>query len=117
MQMSLCDRLTPAYRCPRAWSQLAELVHVGAMSAIAHRWLVVLLAALAGCATLAERPVLPPTYALVDLADSPLARTFDASAPEDKRALSGLRLLPEGLTALNARVALARRATRSLDVQ
>ena len=33
------------------------------------------------------------------------------------RGLSGLRLLPEGPTAYNARIALARQATHSLDVQ
>ncbi|HTT12671.1 MAG TPA: phospholipase D family protein [Burkholderiaceae bacterium] len=79
-------------------------------------WLL-LSVALAGCAMLPARPTLPPTHAIADVAGSPLAHALDVSVPADKRWLSGLRLLPEGPTAFNARVALARNATYSLDVQ
>jgi len=86
---------------------------------MAHRlWLLLMIAvALAGCAMLPARPALLPTHALVDVDGSPLAHTFDASVPAGKAGLSGLRLLPEGPTAFNARLALARSATYSLDVQ
>ena len=88
------------------------------MSAHAHRiWLLVLSIALCACAMLPERPALVPNYALADVAGSPLAHTFEVSAPADQPGLSGLRLLPEGPAALNARIALARNATCSLDVQ
>jgi putative cardiolipin synthase len=73
--------------------------------------------ALTGCATLPERQPVPPTYALAEVVDCPLAHILDLSVPADKAGLSGLRLLPEGQTSFNVRIALARRATRSLDVQ
>jgi putative cardiolipin synthase len=80
-------------------------------------WLVLWSVALVGCAILPERPQLAPTYALVEVGGSPLAHTFEISAPADRTGLSGLRLLPEGPAAFNARVALARGATYSLDAQ
>jgi len=86
-------------------------------TATACRWLLLFAVALTGCATLPERPPLPPTYALGEVADCPLAHILDMSVPADKAGLSGLRLLPEGQTSFNVRIALARRATRSLDVQ
>ena len=46
-----------------------------------------------------------------------LAQIAAANTPEDKRALSGFRLLPAGDQAFDARIALARRAEKTLDVQ
>src|SRR5437762_8921918 len=74
-------------------------------------------ALLTACASLPEHTPAPPTTALTDVADTRLARIAAAATPPDKQGLSGFRLLPEGETAFNARVALARRAEKSLDVQ
>jgi putative cardiolipin synthase len=52
-----------------------------------------------------------------DVTATPLARLAAASTPDDKRHLSGLRLLPNGPEALATRLALARRAQKTLDVQ
>ena len=87
------------------------------MKTLALRLLIIAAALLAGCASLPERPPLPPTQALTDVAETPLARAATASLPADRPGLSGFRLLPEGETAFNARIALARRAVKSLDVQ
>ncbi|HEX7441977.1 MAG TPA: phospholipase D family protein, partial [Caldimonas sp.] len=75
------------------------------------------LVVLAGCATLPPHVPSPPVHALTDVASTRLARIAAASLPSDEPALSGFRLLPEGETAFNARIALARRAQKSLDVQ
>jgi cardiolipin synthase C len=72
---------------------------------------------LAGCASLPPRTAPPATHALTDVDDTPLARIAAAAVPDDRRSLSGFRLLPEGEFAFNARVALARRAQKSLDAQ
>ncbi|MFL6665393.1 MAG: phospholipase D family protein [Rhizobacter sp.] len=76
-----------------------------------------LFALLAGCASLPDRTPAPPTVALADVSGTRLARVAAAATPAASRDLSGFRLLPEGETAFNARIALARRAERSLDVQ
>jgi putative cardiolipin synthase len=72
---------------------------------------------LGGCAALPPRAPTPAVTARTDVDDTRLARVAAASIPADKRSLSGFRLLPEGETAFMARVALARRAEKSLDVQ
>ena len=72
---------------------------------------------LSGCASLPDHPPTPPTTAITDVADTPLARIAAAAVPADTQGLSGFRLLPEGATAFNARIALMRRAQKSLDVQ
>src|ERR1035438_5051476 len=82
--------------------------------------LVVLLSVLvgvAGCASLLPRVPAPPVPALTDVADTPLSRVATASLAPGDPSLSGFRLLPEGQTAFDARIALARRAQKSLDVQ
>jgi putative cardiolipin synthase len=82
--------------------------------------LVVLLSVLvgvAGCASLPPRVPAPPVPALTDVADTPLSRVATASLAPGDPSLSGFRLLPEGQTAFDARIALARRAQKSLDVQ
>ena len=52
-----------------------------------------------------------------DVADTRLAEIVAASAADNDRDLSGFRLLPIGDHALDARIALARRAEKTLDVQ
>ncbi|HJV59711.1 MAG TPA: phospholipase D family protein [Albitalea sp.] len=76
-----------------------------------------LLVLAAGCATLPERSRHTIEYARQDVAETPLARIAADATPADQPTLSGFRLLPGGESAFNARIALARRATRSLDVQ
>jgi len=90
---------------------------MNATRALALKLLLCSTAWLAGCATLPEPVPAPPTHALTDIADTRLARIAAAATPPDKRELSGFRMLPEGETAFNARIALARRAEKSLDVQ
>jgi len=72
---------------------------------------------LVGCSSLAPRATLAPTHVRADALDSPLGRSVaqaEISAPEGH---SGFRLLPDAAFALDARLELSRRATRSLDVQ
>jgi len=75
------------------------------------------LALLAACASLPPPAPRAPEQADADVADTRLARIAAAALPADQPALSGFRLLPEGETAFNARIALARRAQKSLDAQ
>ena len=84
---------------------------------VARAALLCLAAALLGaCGTLpAPRPATPETRATAPDVSSPLARTAAASMPPDGQ--SGLRLLPLGVYSLDARLELARRARRTLDVQ
>ena len=71
----------------------------------------------AGCASLPENAAPAPAPAVQRLDDSPLAAIAADSTPSSKRHLSGLRLLPGGDHALDARLSLARHAERTLDVQ
>lgn len=71
---------------------------------------------LPGCASLPPPLAMRPSYAVQDATGSPLAQLASApEAPADKR--SGFRLMPEGATALNARIALIRHAQLSIDAQ
>ena len=76
-----------------------------------------LLALLVGCASLPAPPPQPPSFALAEVSDTALGRVAAASLPAGDATLSGFRLLPEGPTAFQARIALARLAQKSLDVQ
>ncbi len=81
--------------------------------------LIALVMAMVGCASLpsgVQRPV-SQAASSTDVAATGLAQIAAANTPEDKRALSGFRLLPAGDQAFDARIALARRAQISLDVQ
>jgi putative cardiolipin synthase len=70
----------------------------------------------AGCGTLPAQVERSPSAAIkASAAESPLARIAGASQPSPE--LSGFRLMPLGAYSLDARIALAERATRSLDVQ
>ena len=71
--------------------------------------------ALAGCGMAPLRSDTPPETALAPQPTSPLVRIAQASVPAP--GLTGFRLMPLGAYSLDARVALAQRATRSLDVQ
>jgi putative cardiolipin synthase len=75
------------------------------------------LALLAGCAMLPADVQRPASAALADVSRTALADIAQASTPQDKRGLSGFRLLPDGAEALAARQALLHLAQKSLDVQ
>jgi putative cardiolipin synthase len=72
---------------------------------------------LAGCASLPEPVPRAPSQAATDVTATPLARAALQATPDDQRHLSGLRLLPDGPEAFSTRIALARAARKSLDVQ
>ncbi|MEC5215276.1 putative cardiolipin synthase [Actimicrobium sp. GrIS 1.19] len=69
----------------------------------------------AGCAGLPVGFEKNPSTALPNPQDTSLGRIVQASLPSD--ASSGFRLLPTGGFAFDTRIALARRAERTLDVQ
>ncbi len=72
---------------------------------------------IAACAQLPPRPPAPVSHALATLQDAALAKAASADRAEQGQAPSGFRLLPTGEFALDARLALARRAEHSLDLQ
>lgn len=72
---------------------------------------------LAACGSLPQRSETPQSAALAPSPASPLVRLVQVSTPPGDEALSGFRLLPTGLYSLDARIDLAKRAVRSLDVQ
>jgi putative cardiolipin synthase len=74
-----------------------------------------LLAALAGCAGLPDKVGHQRSQAQPAAQDTPLGRIAKASTADPEQ--SGFRLMPTGQYALQARLELARRATRTLDVQ
>jgi cardiolipin synthase C len=74
-----------------------------------------MLLATAGCASLPENVQRPPSSALPGTTETPLGRIAKASTADPEQ--SGFRLLPTGQYALQARLELARRAVRTLDVQ
>jgi len=76
-----------------------------------------LLVGVTGCGSLPPRAHAPAALALSDVGDTALGRVAAASLSPGAPALSGFRLLPEGETSFDARIALARRAQKSLDVQ
>ena len=75
-----------------------------------------LLLALGGCASLPPQANRSPSYAIESGADTPLGRdAARAAAPHAGQ--SSCLALPDGVDALLARLALARQAERSLDLQ
>lgn len=72
-----------------------------------------------GCAVLPPPTPNPPSQAITDVSATKLAKTSDAARQRASAAPdhSGFRPLPEGEFAFDARLALARHAERSLDVQ
>jgi putative cardiolipin synthase len=87
------------------------------LSGLGRLAIVVCAVVLGGCAALPAEVERPVSEARTDVADSALGRIATASTPADAAALSGFRLLPDGGEAFDARIALVRRAERSLDVQ
>jgi phosphatidylserine/phosphatidylglycerophosphate/cardiolipin synthase-like enzyme len=73
--------------------------------------------AAAGCAALPTPAERPDSNAFDDVASTSLAQVAAASRPGDAAERSGFRLLAEGDDALEARIALIRRAEKSIDVQ
>jgi putative cardiolipin synthase len=74
-------------------------------------------AMLAACASLPSTVQRPVSQARTDVAESRLAAVAAASMPAGDQTLSGLRLLPAGEQAFEARIALARAAQKSIDAQ
>lgn len=74
-----------------------------------------LFALLCGCASLPPQPPLPPSSAISDYAQTPLAAIAQDPVPGDTR--SGFQLQPYGPNSFATRIELTRLATRSLDVQ
>ena len=74
-------------------------------------------AALAGCSSLPPLPERTASTAMTDTAGTTLGQLAAASLEQAGPGESGFRLLPTGDFAFDARLALARRAERSLDVQ
>jgi putative cardiolipin synthase len=73
--------------------------------------------AMAGCAALPSQVERPVSHARSDVADTQLAKIAAASTPAAGHDLSGFQLLPDGAQAFDARIALIRRAEKTLDVQ
>jgi putative cardiolipin synthase len=73
--------------------------------------------ALAACGMAPVRSDTPQTAALAPAPESPLVKLTKASTPPGEANLSGFRLMPAGFYSLDARVELAKRATKSLDLQ
>jgi putative cardiolipin synthase len=78
--------------------------------------LVLLLMALAACASLPDMQTRRASHALAPDASTALVRAA-ASAQSSDRDASGLQLLADGEQALDARLALIERAERTIDVQ
>ncbi|WP_284616840.1 phospholipase D family protein [Aquabacterium humicola] len=76
-----------------------------------------LVSLLCACAGLPPRGPVQTSHAYRDTGATALARIAEASRPADAAAPSGFRLLPTGEFAFDARIALVRRAERSLDLQ
>ncbi len=76
---------------------------------------VVLAALLVACGSLPALPAPTPSKAIALDPDSALGHLAQISTPDES--LSGFRLLPLGYYSIDARLELARRAERSLDVQ
>ena len=74
-------------------------------------------AALAACAGLPDAVHRPVSQAPTDVSGTRLASVAAASMPRGQGDASGLRLLPDGTQALEARLALAGAAERTIDAQ
>ena len=82
---------------------------------VAFSLIVFVVLSVTGCAGLPTQFDKHPSVALADHANSRLGRTVAASMPPGETA--GFRLLPTGLFAFDTRIALARRAQHTLDLQ
>ena len=113
-------RLPPAFAAARRALAWAAVV-VSGIASLGLAWRAILLTvavALGGCAVLPSQVERPVSYARHDVADTPLAKIAAAStAAAASREVSGFRLLTDGAEAFAARIALIRRAEKTLDVQ
>jgi hypothetical protein len=80
-------------------------------------FVVVLFGMLTACAGLPSGVQRPNSQARIDVADTRLAAVAAASMPAGNGQLSGMRLLPAGDQAFEARIALVRAAEKSIDAQ
>jgi putative cardiolipin synthase len=103
MHSNLCNSLAPWVSVVARWTRGTLLLS--------------LLCLLGACAALPPRGVVEPSQALPYQSETPLAMLAAASRPSDATAASGFRLLPTGEFAFDARMALVRRAHRSIDLQ
>jgi putative cardiolipin synthase len=89
------------------------------MSCARHWALLVIAVLLSACSTLPPRGEVPSSRAFTatEAASTTLARVATSSRSADESAPSGFQLLPVGEYAFDARLALARRAEMSLDLQ
>lgn len=94
--------------------QGAFRAHVGGRPLLA-AWMLVLSMLMTACASLPPQVPTQPVGAITDFSATPLGALTQKVLPPDSR--SGFRLLPYGPTSFATRMALARLATRSLDVQ
>ncbi|MEO8923109.1 MAG: phospholipase D family protein [Caldimonas sp.] len=99
-----------------AWLGVSSLASAAAFS-WARATALLVAVALGGCAALPSPVERPVSYARTDVADTALGHIASFSTPEGASDLSGFRLLPDGEEAFRARVALVRRAEKTLDVQ
>ena len=113
------DETAKAFAAMKLASHLLEPWSLGQVffSVAARIALIALVMAMVGCASLPSGVQRPVSQAASDVSQTGLAKIAAANTPEDKRELSGFRLLPAGDQAFNARIALARRAEKTLDVQ
>ena len=117
MQTSLRCSL-PTSLAYRACARLASRDQAPAAFAAAGRVVAMAIAmAMGGCAALPGQVERPVSYSRSDVADTQLAKIAAASTADDQRGLSGFQLLPDGAQAFDARIALIRRAEKTLDVQ
>ncbi|MGJ7543807.1 phospholipase D family protein [Variovorax sp. LT1R16] len=75
------------------------------------------IACLSGCASLPPVERSASTWAITDVAGSPLARMVEASRPANATGRSGFRLLSDPGHAFEARLLLIAQAQRAIDVQ
>ncbi|MDQ2733618.1 MAG: phospholipase D family protein [Pseudomonadota bacterium] len=99
-----------------AWLVVSSLASAAAFS-WARATALLVAVALGGCAVLPSPVDRPMSFARTDVADTTLGHIASFSTPEGARDLSGFRLLPDGEEAFRTRVALVRRAEKTLDVQ
>jgi putative cardiolipin synthase len=105
----------PAFRCAvrlALWGRASTT-----LAALGRLAILAVAVALGGCAALPGQVERPVSYARADLAGTGLGQIAAASTPEAAGARSGFHLLPDGGEAFDARIALVRRAEKTIDVQ
>ena len=103
-----------AHSRPRGWGLYGAPATALLVAAQAALLLVALVSG--GCASLPPLEPRTPSTALTETADTSLGKAVRAADP-NREGESGIYALPQGRDAFAARIALARAAERSLDVQ